>query len=122
MGRFLVILLVMLLPLRGWSAQSMAIQMTLNQLTVEVAAEKVSMAAMPADCPMLAQQASETDESPMPAKSHSGCLTCQLCMSLATQLLSAPNLLSYERQAFLVSIAVSFISAELMRQAKPPIL
>lgn len=122
MGRFLVILLVMLMPLRGWSAESMALQMALSPLTADVAGQQVSMDAMPADCPMLAQQASETDKSPRPAKRHSGCLTCQLCMSLATQDLAAPDLLTYERQVPTVSVAVSFISAELVRQAKPPIL
>jgi len=122
MVRLFVILLVVLLPLRGWSAERMAIQMAQSQAIVEATEEQVSMAGMPADCPMMVQATSETQQSPTPSKSHSGCLTCQLCMSLAAQAFSSSNLLAYERQAATVSIAVSFISADLTRQAKPPIL
>lgn len=100
----------------------MAIQMSQSQMAAEVAGEQVSMATMPADCPMMVQSASETEKSPTPPKSHAGCQTCQLCMSLAAQDFSAPNLLAYERQAPPVSVNVSFISADLTRQAKPPIL
>lgn len=122
MGRLLVILLVMLIPLRGWSVERMAFQMTQSQVVVEVASEQVSIAGMPPDCPMMALPAFETEKSPTPTKGHAGCQTCQLCMSLADQDLLLPNLLAYERQAPPVSIAVSFINAELVRQAKPPIL
>lgn len=123
MGRFLVILLVMLLPLRGWSAERMAIQMTQSQMTAEVAGEPASMAGMPADClMMMAQPASETEKSPTPSKSHAGCQTCQLCMSLGAQDFSAPSFMACERQVPPVSIAVRFISADLARQVKPPIL
>jgi hypothetical protein len=123
MGRLLVILLVMLLPLRGWSAERMAIQMTQSQAIVEVAGAQVSVAAMPADCPMLAQPASsETEESPSPSKSHAGCQTCQLCMTLAAPSVPPIHLLAYERQAHPASASASFISADLPRQVKPPIL
>jgi hypothetical protein len=120
MGRLLVILLVMLLPLRGWSAERMAIQMTQSQAIVEVIGDRVSMAGMPADCPMIAQTSSEAEKSPTVSKSHSGCLTCQLCMSLASPDTSSPHLMAHERQAPPVSISVSFISADLTRQGKPP--
>jgi hypothetical protein len=120
MGHLLVILLIMLLPLRGWSAERMAIQMTQSQAIVEVTGDQVFMGGMPADCPMMAQTSSEAEKSPTLFKSHSGCLTCQLCMSLASQNTSSPNVLAHERQAPPVSISVSFISADLTRQGKPP--
>jgi hypothetical protein len=122
MCRLLVILLVILLPLRGWSAERMSIQMTLNQPAVEAAGMQVLAKGMPADCPMLGQLVSEAEKSFTSSKSHSGCLTCQLCMSLAAQDISSPNLLPYERHVPPLSIAVSFVSAELTRQVKPPIL
>lgn len=122
MARLLLILLVMLIPLRGWSAERMAVQMTSSQVSMVVAAGAVAMEAMPADCPMLAQPASEAEKSPFPSKSHVGCQTCQLCMSLAAQSFPFPHLLAYERHAPPVSAAAHFLSADLARQAKPPIL
>ena len=113
MARLLLILLVMLIPLRGWSAERMATQMTSSQ---------VSVTAMPADCPMLAQPASDAEKSPAPSKSHVGCQTCQLCMSLAAQSFLPTNLLAYERHAPPLSASASFLSADLARQVKPPIL
>ena len=117
MGRLLLIFLVMLLPLRGWSAERMATQMVQSQVVASIAGDY----AMPADCPMMAQPASQTEESPNPFQSHNGCQTCQLCMSLAAQDLPDPNSLIHERQAGPVSVSVSFISASLARQSKPPI-
>jgi hypothetical protein len=122
MGRLLVILLVMLLPLRGWSAERMAIQMTSSQVAIEIAGEQVSLAAMPEDCPMLAQQAVDIEKSPSPSKSLAGCQTCQLCMSLAGQIDLPSNISTYERQAPPVIANVSYVSADLARLAKPPIL
>jgi hypothetical protein len=60
MGRLFVILLILVLPLRGWSAQQMAIQMIPSPL----AAATAGIQAMRADCPMIAQPASETEKSP----------------------------------------------------------
>lgn len=115
----LVILLVILIPLRGWSAERMAIQMAQqSQVAVEVGIEHVSMAA---DCPMMTQLPSQTEKSSTPSKSHVGCQTCQLCMSMADQDFSGPNVLAYETPAPPVSGKASFISADLSRHAKPPI-
>lgn len=122
MARLLLILLVMLIPLRGWSAERMAVQMTSSQVHVAAAGGPVSVAAMPADCPMLAQPAWDAEKSPAPSKSHAGCQTCQLCMSLATQSFSPTSLLAYERHAPPVAASASFLSADLARQVKPPIL
>ena len=122
MGRLLIILLVMLLPLRGWSTGRMAIQMTQGPQLVEIAGEPASMAGMPADCPLMAQAAPDAEKSATPSKNYSVCLTCQLCMSLAAQEFSALNLMANERKALPLSVVVSFISADLTRQAKPPIL
>jgi hypothetical protein len=115
MARFLVILLVVLIPLRGWSVERMSIEMA-QQTTHSQAS------AMPANCPLMAQGASEDDKSSTDAKDHFGCKTCQLCMGLSVQ----PNLFfSYSEpppQASLATTSTSFISADLTRRAKPPIL
>jgi hypothetical protein len=60
MGRLFVILLILVLPLRGWSAQRTAIQMIPSLM----AATTAGIQAMPADCPMMAQPVSETEKSP----------------------------------------------------------
>jgi hypothetical protein len=120
MGRFLLILLVLLVPLRGWSAERMAVQMAhQSQMGVEVGIEQVSM---PADCSMMAQPSSQTEGSSIPSKSHAGCQTCQLCMSVTNQNFSGPNILAFELQAPRVPDKASFISADLLRHTKPPIL
>lgn len=98
----------------------MVLQMTLSQAAAQVADEQMTMAGMPADCPMMAQPASEAEKSP--SKSHIGCQTCQLCMTLATLSFPSTDLLSYARQTHPVSASASFISADLARQVKPPIL
>lgn len=100
----------------------MAIQMTQSHAVQEVAGERVSLAGMPADCPMMAQMDSKADKSTTPLKNHVGCQTCQLCMSLAVQNVSPSPLLAYERQAPPSSVGASFVSADLARQVKPPIL
>lgn len=122
MGRLLLILLVMLLPLRGWSAERMVLQMILSQAALQVADEQMAMSGMPADCPMMARPASEAEKSPTPSKSHIGCQTCQLCMTLATPSFPSTDLLTYARQTHPASTSASFISADLARQVKPPIL
>ena len=63
MRRLLLILMIALLPLRGWAGEMMAVSMAVQQLSVAVADQKsvakaVEQAgsptgAMPADCPML---------------------------------------------------------------------
>ena len=44
MGRLLIILLVTLLPLRGWSAERMATQMLLGQAAVQFAKQVLMFA------------------------------------------------------------------------------
>ncbi len=122
MGRLLVILLVMLLPLRGWGMERMAIQMVQSPVVLEVADVQTAMAAMPADCPMMVQATSVAHKSASPSKSHSGCHTCQLCMSLAAQEDLTVYVPVQEMQTLLMPLSANFISADLARQAKPPIL
>ena len=122
MRRFLLILLIMLIPLRAWSAQSMTMQIAHSQASVQAADEQVSMDGMPADCPMLAQPAPKNAESPSPAKGLAACQTCQLCMTLASWSFSQTHLLAYARQLPPMAGHASFISADLARQVKPPIL
>ena len=119
MGRFLLILIIMLIPLRSWSAQSMAIQIAHSQASMDLVDKQVFMDGMPADCPMLAQPAPKDVESPSPAKGLAAYQSCQLCMTLAS--LSFPQTHLARQQPPMAGHA-NFVSADLARQAKPPIL
>jgi hypothetical protein len=118
MGRLLVIFLVMLIPLRGWSAERMVIQMAYSQT---VADAQMSMDGMPADCPMLAQAESKSDKSTSPAKGFAGCQTCQLCMTLASLSFPQIQLSAHRTEVHPDSSRARFSSADLTLQVKPPI-
>lgn len=122
MGRLLVILLVMLIPLRGLSAERMAVQMAQSQAMVEIAGMQTSQAPMPADCPMMFNAGKEAGESSTSATSKPVCQTCQLCMSLANQSHLTFKVTAPQPQAPIASAAASFISVDLAPQVKPPIL
>jgi hypothetical protein len=122
MGRLLIILLVMLLPLRGWSAERMAVQMAPSLAIVEVAEVVISMDGMPIDCPMLGQSVSKDGKSSSSSLGKSSCQTCELCMALASLTLPQNHLLTYVRQAHPMPTSSSFISADLAPQVEPPIL
>ena len=122
MGRLLVILLVMLIPLRGWSAERMVIQMAYSQTVAEVADAQISMDGMPADCPMLAQAESKSEKPANPAKGFVGCQTCQLCMTLASLSFPQTQLSAHLTEVLPEAAISSFSSADLAPRVKPPIL
>jgi hypothetical protein len=122
MGRLLVILLVMLIPLRGWSAERMVIQMAYSQTVAEVADAQMSMDGMPADCPMLAQAESKSDKSTSPAKGFVGCQTCQLCMTLGSFSFPQIQISAHRTEVRPDFSRARFSSADLALQVKPPIL
>ncbi|XHS77295.1 hypothetical protein ACFJGW_16430 [Burkholderiaceae bacterium UC74_6] len=108
MRRWLLILLVALLPLRGWTAERITVDMATVELGMSAA-----MATMQ-DCPMK-KGADGT------AMFNHGCQSCQLCMSLAAPVFP---LLEFQASAPGTSLPVPderFSSAELARSAKPPI-
>lgn len=82
-----VIIMIALLPLRGWAGHVMAVDMASQQVAVAKKAaasqaEKEIIAAMPADCPMLAQAGAEDEQAASGA--HCSCDTCELCLALAS--------------------------------------
>ena len=109
MRRLLLILMIALLPVRGWASDVMSVSHATQQLNaIELVATHAlqtgatdtfngyfadkSASSMPWDCPMAAPDVASAarDRSGkrlMPPKSlcH-GCGTCQLCMALATSM------------------------------------
>lgn len=125
---FLLILLIAVLPLRGWTAERMADHMAANS---GAASQHATTGAMPADCPMMLQMAVKAgamqdpatdDDSAAPTtSSERTCQSCQLCMSLAAPETTAVQAASPAPQTLAVHSAYRFASADLPRSIKPPI-
>ena len=84
MRSFVLILMLALLPLRMWAADSMGIRMA-QPPVAGMAAD-----AMPEDCPMMASAmhtapdgAGQGDHEGPPQSQHATCLACHLCAALA---------------------------------------
>ena len=129
MRHLLLVLMIALLPARGWAVDVMALSMAARQLnaiesvTVEAIDTRATgqfdseqQAAMPADCPMQIQAVDKAGT----GVCH-GCNTCLLCMAVVTgypmTLLGAASL----PQATPAIGSISFSSAERAPGFKPPI-
>ncbi len=103
---------MILLPIRGWSAERMAVYM----------AAAAVQSAMPEDCPMRIQAAeAETNASPTAPKNDRSCQACQLCMSWAAQETPAPTDPAPIAFSHAAPYADRFASIDLARLVKPPI-
>lgn len=119
MARLFVLFLIVLLPLRGWTAERMVFQME-HGAPVAMQAQDMD-AGMSEDCALHMQMASHHAADQSKNNSHTGCQACQLCMPLAAldaalQVVLAPN-----PQAVPVTLTSRFVSADTARHAKPPI-
>lgn len=120
MIRLVLILLIALLPLRGWNAERMAVYMAAGETTAVtmVAGDQ----AMPADCPMMMEfGSSEKGSDQGDSKSHRACQSCQLCMALATFGTEVIKTRSHKPPNAAVPRADRFASADQVRVVKPPI-
>ncbi len=119
-----VAIMIILLPLRGWAGQSMAVDMAAQQLVMAIAvATSAETAPMPPDCPMLAGSGAEMEHTDTAAADlHcDNCNTCQLCLTLGS-LTHAP----LPAQAFVPfykpqTLSIQFLSADTAPGHKPPI-
>ena len=123
MRHLLLILMIALLPLRGWASETMAVSMAVEQLVV-AQMQTVDEAGMPTDCPFFGQ-ASKTSTTDTHSETVSplckGCTTCQLCMALVTgypPMLGAAIELPHAQR---LTTSASFASAERAPGFKPPI-
>lgn len=117
-----VVLLVMiaLLPLRMWAADGMAVRMA--QAEAVTAAHAQGQAAMPDDCPMMANAgaADHGSQDAPPGQGHAACLTCVFCAALAatgTPVAGGPAPAATPAPRG----SASFASAEPRAVLKPPI-
>ena len=109
---FTILLLIVLLPLRGWAVERMAVDMAAG--------------AMPADCHMVHMvQAAPADadaaEGSDTSLTEGTCHSCQLCMSLVALDTPAVHMVCPAPLAATMHPADRFVSADLSRSIKPPI-
>lgn len=127
MARFILVLLIALLPMRGWSTERMAVEMASNGLATSQTTAHITTNAehgMPADCPMVmahADAAAGDPASPTGDDNRVGCHACQLCMSLLALEVPSRQALSRQAHPLHATHADRFASADLARVAKPPI-
>jgi hypothetical protein len=107
--------LILILPIRGWAAEVMAVQMAQSEIPVAVAS------GMPADCPMLAGLGVAGDDRSDSKNHHAVCPSCQLCMGMTAVSLPVLALGKSAPACLVVHNAAAFQSADLVRQQKPPI-
>jgi hypothetical protein len=149
MQRWFLIVMLVLLPVRGWSAQLMGVQMgamqmgamqtgvqahatqadpvQIDAMPMHALASPMHKAAdMPADCPMhmaaqaLGHHAAAGDTAN--TADHPTCQACQLCMPLAVLVQSPLTLGSQRCPMPLPQVRIGFVSAVLAQAVKPPIL
>lgn len=123
MRRLVLVLMIALLPLRGWVGEAMAAQMAMADLQ---AGAMVSLMSTHTDCALHAdhgamQAAAAQSTAPEPDHGDGGCNTCQACHHLALELPSFSWSVSDAPPAALPLVAVRFASAFPALTSKPPI-
>ena len=115
--RFLFIaLMLVLLPLRGWAGNAMAVDMYATSALQAKTASTASQAPMSPDCAMHSQA------QPDGAAPHcSSCDTCELCLAVAKPTPAHWSANRLARQPSLLAFNASFSSATSAASLKPPI-
>ena len=117
LSRFLLIaLMLVLLPLRGWAGDVMAVSMAATAVVQAKMGGMTNQASMPADCAMHAQLS--TDDA---AEYCSNCDTCELCLAVANLTFATWVDIQQPLHALQVAFDASFSNAVRAMQLKPPI-
>jgi cytochrome c553 len=121
MRRFIFILMIAVLPLRGWMGEAMATEMAAINIIAAQAANTPATADITreismSDCDM--HKAAKADSS----ETQSTCTHCQACH--ATGLVSAVQITSFDQVRYAQPLAQNsqFASANIAHSQKPPIL
>jgi hypothetical protein len=119
MRRFIFILMIALLPLRGWMGEAMATEMAAINIIATKAISTMTNAeneAAPADCEMHANGHEDT------SKSGSSCTHCQACHAAGMVLTVQINSEIQIHDVLASTHAGQFASANIALGKKPPIL
>ena len=115
--RFLAIaLMLVLLPLRGWTGDVMAVNMAASTVVQAKMGSMTNQAAMPADCAMHAQP--PTDDA---SAYCSNCDTCELCLAVANLTFATWADTQQTRHSAPSAFDASFSNAAKAVNLKPPI-
>jgi hypothetical protein len=111
--RLFILVMILLLPLRGWAGDLMSVQMAMSGLAAS---------AMPADCPMKAMHSTATadDASTAPVDAE-GCTSCDLCLPMAELAPLGFDVVRLAAHAAPPIAGVAFFSATPALVLKPPI-
>ena len=132
---FLLVVMIALLPLRGWAGQLMAVEMAHQQIAkvlvpaVQNAGDSIKLASLPSaavpdECPMHAGGNSAGTELNIPAGqiTHcSACDTCELCLALASVTAAQFSALPFLPSTARITAQAGHLSADLVNRLKPPI-
>ena len=136
MRRLFIVFMILLLPLRGWAADLMAVTMANQQrfATINIAnnaidtrtilsSDQQAQVAMPEDCPFLTFSNDGLAENGGQGVSVlcKGCTTCQLCMALVTGYPAMTRFVAALPPAEPLVGTIHFTSAERASGFKPPI-
>lgn len=115
--KFLFIaLMLIVLPLRGWTGDVMAVNMARSAVAQAKMASMTDSASMPSDCAMHAQQPG-TDA----AAYCSNCDTCELCLAVANLAFATWVGPQQARHPTPLAFDASFSNAVRATNLKPPI-
>jgi hypothetical protein len=124
MRRFIFILMIVLLPLRGWMGEAMATEMAaINLIALKAintpANTDLSVENSMSDCGM---HKSKTTDNSTNSATKASCTHCQACH--ATGLVSTVQIISIDKVNYAQPLAQAspFASASIALSQKPPIL
>ena len=136
MRRLFIVFMILLLPLRGWAADLMAVSMA-NQQRIAIIniannaintrtillPDQQAQVAMPEECPFLAFSSGAPADNGGQGVSVlcKGCTTCQLCMALVTGYPAMTRFVAVLPPAEPLVVSIRFTSAERASGFKPPI-
>ena len=119
MARIFILFLIVLLPLRGWTAERMVFAMDTTPVTV--LSQGVN-AAMSEDCALhMGMGAAHHEAAAGHGADHKGCESCQLCMPLVALEAAAVLAVATLPESVPVPRIGNFVSADPARDVKPPI-
>ena len=116
-SRFLLIsLMLVLLPLRGWAGNVMAVDMAATTMMQAKTAGAAGQTPMPADCIMQSQAPGDDV-----AAHCCSCDTCELCLAVASLTTAPWSASALIRHSSPLALSASFTSAASAASLKPPI-
>lgn len=113
MSRWLIVLMIFLLPLRGWAGDLMSVDVAVSSLSPHAAS------VMPAHCPMHAE--AKADPSSQAPSGVDECNACGLCLPMAEPMTDRLDAIAFAAHASPTMGEVVFISATLTPSVRPPI-